>query len=50
MFLQTKLETNSAAVKGYQESLSPNGKDQVLVKNGAEQQKHQQSVSPEYKV
>jgi hypothetical protein len=35
-----ELKTNSAAVKRYQESLSPNGKAQVLVKNVAEQQKH----------
>jgi hypothetical protein len=40
MFLQTKFETNSAAVKHYQESLSPNGKAQVLVKHAAEQQKY----------
>jgi hypothetical protein len=43
------LKTNSAAVKGYQESLSPNEKAQVLVKNAAEQQKHQQSLSLEDK-
>jgi hypothetical protein len=39
-FFKQKLKTNSAVVKRYQESLSPNGKAQVLVKNGAEQQKH----------
>jgi hypothetical protein len=38
-FFKQNLKTNSAAVKRYQESLSPNGKAQVLVKNGAEQQK-----------
>jgi hypothetical protein len=43
------LKTNSAAVKRYQESLSPNGKAQVLVKHAAEQQKYQQSLSPEDK-
>ncbi len=35
-FFKQNLKTNSAAVKWYQESLSPNGKAQVLVKNGAE--------------
>ena len=49
-FFNQNLKSNSAAVKWYQESLSPNGKAQVLVKNGAEQQKHQQSLSPEDKV
>ncbi len=36
-FFKQILKTNSAAVKRYRESLSPNGKAQVLVKNGAEQ-------------
>ncbi len=49
-FFKQNLKLNSAAVKRYQETLSPNGKAQVLVKNGAEQQKHQQSLSPEDKV
>ncbi len=39
-FFKQNLKTNSAAVKQYQESLSPNGKAQVLVKNSSEQQKH----------
>ncbi len=39
-FFKQNLKTNSAAVKRYQESISPNGKAQVLVKNGAKQQKH----------
>ncbi len=39
-FFKQNFKTNSAAVKPYWESLSPNGKAQVLVKNGAEQQKH----------
>ncbi len=39
-FFKQNLKTNSEAVKWYQESLSPNGKAQVLVKNGAKQQKH----------
>ncbi len=38
-FFIQNLKTNSAAIKQYQESLSLNGKTQVLVKNGAEQQK-----------
>jgi hypothetical protein len=38
--LKQNLKTNVAAVKQYQESLSPNGKAQVLVKNAAEHQKH----------
>jgi hypothetical protein len=33
MFLHKKIKHNSAAVKQYQESLSPNGKAQVLVKH-----------------
>jgi hypothetical protein len=49
-FFNQNLKTNSAAVKRYQESLSPNGKARVLVKNGAEQQKHRQSLSPQDKV
>ncbi len=46
-FFKQNLKTNSAAVKWYQESLSPNGKAQVLVKHAAEQQKYQQSLSLE---
>ncbi len=48
-FFRQILKTNSAAVKRYCESFSPNGKAQVLVKHAADQQKYQQSVSPEYK-
>jgi hypothetical protein len=40
------LKTNSAAVKRYQESLSPDKKTQVLVKHVAEQENYQQSLSP----
>ncbi len=47
MFLQTKLKKNSAAVKQYRESFSPDKKAQVLVKNLAEQQNYRQSLSPE---
>jgi hypothetical protein len=48
-FYKQNLKTNSAAVKQNQESLSPDGKAQVLVKHAAEQQKYQQSLSPENK-
>ncbi len=44
-FFKQNLKTNSAAVKRYQESLSPNGKAQILVKHAAEQQKYCQSLS-----
>ncbi len=40
------LKTNSAAVKQYQESLSPDEKAQVLVTHATEQQNYQQSLSP----
>ncbi len=49
MFLQTKFENKFAAVKRYQESLSPEEKAQVLVTNATEQQNYQQSLSPESK-
>ncbi len=50
MFLQTKLNNKTfAAVKRYWESLSPNGKAQILVKYASEQQKYCQSLSPEDK-
>ncbi len=49
-FFKQNLKTNSAAVKQYQESLSPNQKAQVLVKHAAEQQNYRQSLSPENKV
>jgi hypothetical protein len=39
-FFRQNLKTNSAAVKQYQESLSPNKKAQVLVKHVAEQQNY----------
>jgi hypothetical protein len=48
-FFKQILKINFAAVKGYQESLSPDGKVQVLVKHAAEQQKYQQSLSPKDK-
>jgi hypothetical protein len=43
------LKTNSAAVKRYQESLSPDKKAQVLVKHVAEQENYRQSLSTEKK-
>ncbi len=49
-FFKQNLKTNSAAVKQYQESLSPNKKAQVLVNNSAAHQKQQLSISPENKV
>jgi hypothetical protein len=39
-FFRQNLKTNSAAVKQYQESLSPSGKAQVLVNDSAAHQKH----------
>jgi hypothetical protein len=38
-FFKQNLKTNSAAVKRYQESLSPDGKAQVLVNDSAAHQK-----------
>ncbi len=49
-FFKQNLKTNSAAVKQYQESLSPDKKAQGLVINATEQQNYQQSLSPEKKV
>jgi hypothetical protein len=49
-FFKQNLKTNSAAVKQYQESLSPNRKAQVLVNDSAAYQKQRQSLSPENKV
>ena len=48
-FFKQNLTTNFAAVKQYQESLSPDKKAQGLVINAAEQQNYQQSLSPEKK-
>ncbi len=39
-FFKQNLKTNFTAVKQYQDSLSPDGKAQILVNNAAEQQKH----------
>jgi hypothetical protein len=49
-FFKQKLKTNSAAVKQYQESLSPNKKAQVLVNNTDAHMKQRKSLSPEKKV
>ncbi len=49
-FFKQNLKTNSAAVKQYQESLSPDEKAQVLVNDSAAHQKQQQSLSLENKV
>ncbi len=40
-FFQNNLKMNSAAVKRYQESLSPYKKAQILITNAAEQQNYQ---------
>ena len=48
-FFKQNLKTNSAAVKRYRESLSPDKKAQVLVKHVAKQQKQRQSLSTENK-
>ncbi len=48
-FFKQNLKTNSAAVKGYWDSLSPNEKAQVLVQHATQQQKYQHSLSPEDK-
>jgi hypothetical protein len=50
MFLQTKSEKKSAAVKRYQVSLSPKKKSQVLVNDSEKHKKQQQSLSPKDKV
>ncbi len=48
-FFRKNLKTNSAAVKQYRESLSPNKKTQILITDTTEHQNHQQSLSPEKK-
>ncbi len=49
-FFKQNIKTNSAAVKQYWESLSPNKKVQVLVNNTDAHRKHRESLSPEKKV
>jgi hypothetical protein len=48
-FFKQNLKSNSAAVKEYQESLSPNKKAQVLVNDSAAHQKQRQPLSLENK-
>jgi hypothetical protein len=48
-FFKQNLKTNSAAVKQYQESLSPDKKAQVFVKHVAQQQNYRQFLSLENK-
>jgi hypothetical protein len=48
-FFKQNLKTNSAAVKRYQESLSPNGKAQVLINDSVAHQKQRQFLSQEDK-
>ncbi len=48
-FFKPNLKTKSAAVKQYQESFSPDKKEQILVKHVTEQQNYRQSLSPEKK-
>ncbi len=48
-FFRQNLKTNSAAVKGYQESISPDRKAQILVTHAAEQENYQRYLSPEKK-
>jgi hypothetical protein len=49
-FFKQNLKSNSAAVKGYQESLTPNKKAQVLVNNTDTHRKQRKSLSHEKKV
>jgi hypothetical protein len=46
-FFRQNLKMNSAAVKLYRESLSPDKKAQILITNVAEQQNSRQALSPE---
>jgi hypothetical protein len=49
-FFRQNVKTNSAAVKQYQETLSPDKKAQILITHVAEQQNYQQSLSQEKKL
>ncbi len=49
-FFKQNLKTNSAAVKRYQESLSPDDKFQILTNDAAAHKKQWESLSPEQKV
>ncbi len=46
-FFQKNVKTNSAAVKWYWETLSPDKKAQILITHVAEQQIYRQSLSQE---
>ncbi len=46
-FFKQNVKTNSAVVKQYQESLSPDKKAQILITHVAEQQNYWQSLSQE---
>ncbi len=48
-FFQQNVNINSAAVKRYQETLSPNKKAQILITDATEHQNYQQSLSQEKK-
>jgi hypothetical protein len=48
-YIKQNLKINSAAVKRYQDSLSPDRKAQVLVNDSAAHKKQRQSLSPENK-
>jgi hypothetical protein len=48
-FFQQNLKTYSAAVKQYQEFISPDKKAQILITNATEQQNYRGSLSPEKK-
>jgi hypothetical protein len=48
-FFQQNLKRNSAAVKQYRESLSPNKKAQILIMDATEQQNYRQSLLQEKK-
>ncbi len=49
-FFQQNVKTNSAAVKQYQKTLSPDKKAQILIIHVAEQQNYQQPLSQEKKL
>ena len=48
-FFRQNMKTNSAAVKRYRETLSPDEKAQILITDATEHQNHRQSLSPEKK-
>ncbi len=48
-FFRQNLKTNSAAVKRYRETLSPNKRAQILIMDATKHQNYQQSFSQEKK-